>query len=418
MLEDLAPESRLRLDRRAQILWPQIREINCPPVWKYLSVQKEIGISASTEALGLPAPRPPYPPTMSCSELRDDSTPWSREIRTLYIPSMSRASPPYLAQPGDECMSDRSGVPHLIAHPDEDVELQQVLAWFRSSRVEQLMSAAVVEAVEYVLDGARTFRFDLHSPEVDSDERRTVGVKLQYRILEAFGLPKERPLDTTILGIPVELKATTGKNWQIPREGQCEISLLTQVDAREDQFRAFLMRTHRRWLNEGKNQDSKRTIRAAARDCFAVPLLEWTPLPRNPLKDLSPDQLKIVFHPGMGIKRRVTALFGFLPEVVIPRVAIETVAAMAKDPLRRARQAKLDIYQNHDLVVLMGTWTSDRELAAKHGFDLSGEAWVAIRRETLGDDFDAALSMMRRRGRAEGSGQVRPDLARDSFSQA
>lgn len=311
---------------------------------------------------------------------------------------MPRVPQPPLAQPGDECISDRAGVVHQILHPDDDAEVQQVLAWLRSTPVEQLMTGAVVEAIEYVLDGARTFRFDLDSPEVDSDERRTVGVKLQYRILEAFGLPKERPLDTTIVGIPVELKATIGGNWAIPREGQCEICLLTQVDSRRDRFRVFLMRTHRRWLNEGQNQDSKRTIRADARDEYGIPVLGWTPLPRNPLKDLSPEQLDVVFAARVGIKRRVTSLFGYLPEVVIPRVAIETVAAMAKDPLRRARQAKPDVFFNHELVVLMGTWTPQRELAQKHGFDLSGDAWVAVRPETLGEDYEAAKAMMERTG--------------------
>lgn len=312
---------------------------------------------------------------------------------------MPRAAQPPLAQPGDACVSDRAGAPHNIAHPDDDHELQQVHAWIQSAPVDQLMTGAVVEAIEYVLDGARTFRFDLNSSEVDSDERRTVGVKLQYRILEAFGLPKEGPLDTTIVGIPVELKATIGGNWAIPREGQCEICLLTQVDSTNDRFRVFLMRTHRRWLNEGKNQDSKRTIRADARDAFAIPVLEWTSLPRSPLKDLTPAQLAVVFKPRVGIKRRVTALFGFLPEVVVPRVAIQTVGAMAKDPLRRARQAKPDVHFSHGLVILMGTWTPQRELAAKHGFDLSDEAWVAIRPETLGPDYEAAKGMMERTDR-------------------
>lgn len=300
--------------------------------------------------------------------------------------------------PGDDCISDRSGPAHEIVHPDDDEEIQQVLAWLRSRPVEKLMTGAVIDAIEYVLDGARTFRFDLNSPEVDSDERRTVGVKLQYRILEAFELPKERPLDTTILGIPVELKATIGSNWAIPREGQCQICLLTQVDSKRDRYRVYLMRTHRRWLNEGKNQDSKRTIRADARDTYAIEVLPWTPLPRNPLKDLTQEQLEVVFAPNVGIKRRVTALFGYLPEVVIPRTSIETVAAMAKDPLRRARQAKPDIFFQHDLVVLMGTWTPQRELASDYGFDLSGDAWVAVRPDTLGPNLDAARAMMERTG--------------------
>ncbi len=310
---------------------------------------------------------------------------------------MPRTSQP-LAQPGDECVSDRSGVVHVITHPSEDPELQKVLTWILRMSVAELMTKAVTESVEYVLDGARTFRFDLDSPEVDSDERRTVGVKLQYRILEAFGLPKEHPLDTTIMGIPVELKATIGRNWTIPREGQCEVCLMTQVDSKYDRFRVLLMRTHRRWLNEGKNQDSKRTIRADARDNFALTVLDWTSIPRNPLKDLAPEQAAVVFNQRAGIKRRVAALFGYLPEVVIPRVSIETVAAMARDPLRRARQAKPDVFFNHNLVVLVGTWKPQRRIAARHGFDISGDAWVAIRANSLGDDYETAKSLMERTG--------------------
>lgn len=255
------------------------------------------------------------------------------------------------------------------------------------------MTGAVNDAIEYVLDGARTWRFDLNSPDVDSDERASVGTKLQYRVLDALGLKKEPPLDTKILGIPVELKGTVRTAWMIPREGQCEICLLIQVDSKRERHRAILMRTHRRWLNESENPDNKRTIIAAARDAYALPVLPWTPLPPNPLKLLTPEQVAAVFNRRNGIRRRLTALFSFLPEVVIPRIVIETVGASAKDAARRARQAKPDVLSEHGLVVLVGTWTAQRELADRHGFDISGNAWVALRRETLGADFEAAKAM-------------------------
>lgn len=274
-----------------------------------------------------------------------------------------------------------------------DADLQTVYAWLSSQPLKRLLTSAVNDAVEYVLDGARTWRFDLDSPDVDSDERASVGTKLQYRVLAAFGLIKEPPLDTKILGIPVELKGTVRTNWMIPRESQCEICLLIQVDAKHNRHRAFLMRTHRLWLNDGGNQDQKRTVMADAIRAYALPVLPWTPLPPNPLKTLTAEQVAVVFNLKNGIKRRLTALFGFLPEVVIPRIAIETVGANAKDAARRARQAKPDIYFEQGLVVLMGTWTPQREVAAKHGFDISGDAWVAIRPETLGGDFEAAKAM-------------------------
>jgi hypothetical protein len=298
-----------------------------------------------------------------------------------------------LLPPGSECVSDRTGLAHVVEDPRADADLQTVYAWLKSQALERLLTGAVNDAVEYVLDGARTWRFDLDSPEVDSDERASVGTKLQYRVLAALDLIKEPPLDTKILGIAVELKGTVRTNWMIPREGQCEICLLIQVDAKRDRHRVFLMRTHRLWLNDGGNQDKKRTIMADAIRAYALPVLPWTPLPPNPLKLLTPEQVGVVFNLHNGIKRRLTALFGYLPEVVIPRIAIETVGANAKDAGRRARQAKPDVYSEHGLVVLMGTWKPQRELAARHGFDISGNAWVALTPETLGADFEVAKAM-------------------------
>jgi hypothetical protein len=276
------------------------------------------------------------------------------------------------------CMSDLEQTPHEALHPSEDVDLQIVHAWLMSHPVESLLTGAVDDAIQYVLDGARTWRFDLNSNEVDSDERRTVGTKLQYRIIAAFGLVKEAPLDTSILGIPVELKATVGGNWMIPREGQCQMCLLVQVDTRNDRHRAFLMRPHRIWLNRG-NQDKKRTITKASLDQYAVPLIAWTPLPTNPLKLLTEDQRKVVFDLKQGQAKRLTALFGFLPDTVVPRTAILTVCANRLDPLRRARQIKQLVRDEHGLTVLCGKWDADRAEALSRGFDLSGSAWVALR---------------------------------------
>ena len=267
---------------------------------------------------------------------------------------------------------------HLILDPGDDAELQAVFGWLRARPVDELLGRAVDDAVKYVLDGARTGRFDLDSPEVDSDERASVGTKLQYRVIDALGLVKERPLDTFIAGVPVDIKGTVRANWTIPKEAQCEICLLIRVDPRRDRFAAWLMRTHRRWLNNGQNQDTKRTITAEARDRYCLPLVEWTLLPPEPLKRLTPAQVDIVFAPRVGQRQRLAALFGFLPDTVIPRSSIETVCAGNKDALRRAREAKPDIVTRYGLEVLVGTWPEERQRAADLGFDLSGEAWVAV----------------------------------------
>ena len=290
-----------------------------------------------------------------------------------------------LAYPGSLCASDLHQVEHVIDGPEDDHELQLVYSWLQAHPLARLLTNAVDDAIQYVLDGPRTWRFDLDSPDVDSDERATVGTKLQYRVLAALDLVKEPPLDTTILGIPVELKGTIGRNWMIPREGQCQICLLFQVDPEGDRFRSFLMRTHRVWLNAG-NQDKKRTIRAAAKEEFALELLDWTTLPTNPLKLLDDRQRSEVFDPRSGQATRLTALFGFLPEVVIPRNSILTVCANKKDPMRRTRQIKTQVLAKHGLRLLCGTWVADRQEADVLGFDLSDEAWVAVRLDPADGD--------------------------------
>ncbi|MGV2950808.1 NaeI family type II restriction endonuclease [Glutamicibacter sp. AGC46] len=297
------------------------------------------------------------------------------------------------------CIGDRDNEPHVAEDPKNDADLQAVFRWLSSRPIEEKLTTAVNDAIEYVLDGARTWRFDLDSPEVDSDERASLGTKLQYRVLAALNLKKLPPLDTMILGIPVELKGTVRSNWMIPREGQCQICLLIKVDSANDRFQAFLMRTHRIWLNDGGNQDQKRTIVAEAVRSYALPVVPWTQLPPNPLKLLNDAELSVVFDLRFGIMKRVTALFGFLPDVVIPRIALETVGATAKDVARRARQAKQDVFSEHGLVVLIGTWPAQRRLAAKHGFDISNEAWIALSPESLGNDFELALKLSRESGK-------------------
>lgn len=147
-----------------------------------------------------------------------------------------------------------------------------------------------------MLDGARTFRFDLTSNEVDSDERSSVGTKLQYHVIEQLELLKELPLDTKILDIPVEIKGTVRKSWMIPCEGQCEITLMIQIDAQRHRFRAFLMRTHRVWLTGGiGNRDLKRSSRADAVNEYAHEIVTWTDLPSEPLRALNLDRPWVVF---------------------------------------------------------------------------------------------------------------------------
>lgn len=284
--------------------------------------------------------------------------------------------------PGELCQPDARNAlvpaPHVVLSVADDTELQSVHRWLMDRPLADLLRYAADSAVKYVLDGARTWRFDLLDPAVDSDERATVGTKLQYHIIQQLGLTKAPPLDTTIAGIAVEIKGTVRTTWMIPREGQCQVTMLVRIHAKGQRFAVWLMRTHRVWLTSGDgNGDKKRSPLARDFSDFAIPLVPWTALPPEPLRDLSRAELDVVFGNG-GLRSRLVALFSFLPEVVIPRGSIAVVGAGLHDPMKRAREAKVELRELHGLVVLVGTWTEEREAAERIGFDISEESWVSI----------------------------------------
>lgn len=310
--------------------------------------------------------------------------------------------------PGHTCQADgrtaRKGQtaipqppPHTIVAPSDDLELQQVLQWLQSRPdLEVELRGAVLDAIGYVLEGAYTGRFYLYDPEVDSDERASVGTKVQYRVLEALGLAKQKPLDTVISGIPVEVKSTIRKDWMIPTESQCELCLLIQIDAEIDHFYASIMRAHRVWLRDGANKDGKRSFTADAVKRFLTPVVDGQ-LPRNPLRDLTEDQLAVVFS-RQGQVKRLTAFFGYMPHTVIPRTVIETIGRRAQDPLRRVRQAKQEVLAQHGLVLLCAKWPEDRVAAASAGFEIDSGAWVAVAPDLIDPGLlDAALEKIRPR---------------------
>ena len=279
----------------------------------------------------------------------------------------------------------------MIIDPSGDADLQLVHAWLMERPVTQLLLAAVDDAIRYVLDGARTYRFDLMAPEVDSDERSSVGTKLQYHVIEQLELKKEPPLDTTVLGVAVEIKGTTrgtgGWPVMVPREGQCEVTLMIEVDIRSTpyKFRAALMRTHRAWLTGKKgNRDLKRSPRAVAARTYSLTVVPWTDLPDEPLRRLTPEQVLDVLDRDAGLRRRAVRLFGYLPDTVIPRGSLETVGARLDDFMKRYREAKQDLLK-FGYVTLVGKRRDQIELAAELGFDISDAAWVAVSPERFGD---------------------------------
>lgn len=287
-----------------------------------------------------------------------------------------------LDPPGQLCLNANSARHQLLA-PAEDRQLQAVLAEIVAKPVAANYTRAIRAATDYILDGGRTGRYDPLGGDVHSGERAAIGAKLEYEVLDAFGWAKLKPLDTLIADVPVDVKATVGKNWTIPDEAHCQLCLCTQIDFKFHRHRTWLIRTHRSWLYRGKgNKDSKRGLAADALDHWSVPLYDWEPVVRNPLLGLSEAQRAEVFAQGVGQEKRLAALFGFMPDTIFERSVIQTVCARRQDPVRRTRAVR-EAAAPQGLTVLCGNWKEQRATAREAGFDLPPGAWIALSGKTL-----------------------------------
>ncbi|MCL7381391.1 NaeI family type II restriction endonuclease [Streptomyces sp. 35G-GA-8] len=294
-----------------------------------------------------------------------------------------------LQQLGETCTNTDKGE-HFLLRPEDDAELQGVLSWFSGQPVGEMYTEAIRNAIDYVLDGGRTGRFDLMSSDVHPGERASVGAKLEYEVLRIFNLPKAKPLDTLIASVPVDIKATVGSNWAIPTEAQCQLCICTQIQLKKNRHRSWLVRAHRSWLYRGKgNKDGKRGLAVHARDYWSVPLYNWTSLPVNPLRFLTEDQAAQVLAKKPGQVKRLLMMFRFLEGRIIPRNVILTVGAGNDDPMRRARQVR-DAAAQEGLTVLCGDWIESRDAAAARGISLRAGEWIALPHTVNGEGVNAS----------------------------
>ncbi|MEV7543008.1 NaeI family type II restriction endonuclease [Streptomyces sp. NPDC089915] len=285
-----------------------------------------------------------------------------------------------LQRPGEICTNGDTSE-HTLLAPSDDAEAQAVLDWLRAFDVAGLYTGAIANAIDYVLDGARTGRYDLMAPDVHPGEKASVGAKLEYEVLRSFSLPKEPPLDTRIAKVPVDIKATVGSNWAIPSEAHCQLCICTQIQLGRGRHRSWLVRTHRSWLYRGKgNKDGKRGLAVDARDQWSTPLYDWTPLPVNPLTLLTAEQSARIMAKRPGQEQRFAMMFRHLEGHIIPRSVISTVGAGKLDPLRRARNVRRHLAKD-GLTLLCGKWRDQQDLAAAHKITLGPEDWVALRLE-------------------------------------
>ncbi|MEV0363979.1 NaeI family type II restriction endonuclease [Nocardia fusca] len=251
-----------------------------------------------------------------------------------------------------------------------DAAVADVLAWFRQQKdLAERFGSGLRQSIDEVLDGQRTGRFDPHKKEdlekrdhLDKTEKTYLGTKVEIVIRAEFELPKGDRMDYKIAGHDVDAKWTIGSNWTIPREAMGHICLLMHANDYKKTFDVGVLRIAPDLLNNGANNDGKKTINERGRRETAW-LFKDAPLPPNLILSLSPEIRDKVLASKTG-QQRITELFRQVRGVPIGRTTSQTVAQQL-DPMKRVRDARKIL--NEEGIAILGHQSDSKRIALALG---------------------------------------------------
>jgi hypothetical protein len=144
-------------------------------------------------------------------------------------------------------------------------------------------------------------------------------------------------LDVIIAGEDVDIKNTTRGQWMIPTHSVDKPCLLIRSEPESDPgiCSTGLAIARSEYLNDGANQDKKKTFKAAHTNKIKWLFID-SPFPRNQLEQLSDQQKAEILLASSG-KERVAKLFFAIQRTPIPRHIVEAVARQT-DAAKRVRR--------------------------------------------------------------------------------
>jgi len=303
------------------------------------------------------------------------------------VVSVFGETPPPAAGTGEEQVKaevDREPIGGKSGEPVSAVDdaLDEVERWFRaqSDHLEELFGEAIRQAIDEVLDGARTGRFLVS--DLETTEKTYIGTKIEIVVRSALGLQREGPLDTLVAGHTVDIKWSATQGWMIPTEALDELCLLVGTRSSAPLvFDVGLLRCTAERLTKRPNRDKKRTISAAGKRHIRW-LIQGGVLQPNFLATLDDDVCGAVLAESSG-QAKVRRLFTLLVGTPIPRDAIETLAQQ-RDPMRRLRSDQSDRLPG---LKIFSSHYSDNQLAVRllgYG-DMPRDTFVAVPRDRLSE---------------------------------
>jgi hypothetical protein len=205
----------------------------------------------------------------------------------------------------------------------------------RAGGIEQFASRTgktIRRAFDEVIDMPRTGRWELD--QLEKTEKTYIGTKVEIIFRHEFEWPKGEKLDLKIGDREVDVKNTVSGNWSIPEEAVDEVCLLLSGNDTTNLFCTGLFRAHERYLNPGKNKDSKRTISMDGREAIFWVVRDKA-MPENFMTSLDETTRTALLTSRYGAER-VRQLFTLVTSRAIHRSVVEGIAQQ-KDPMKRVR---------------------------------------------------------------------------------
>lgn len=268
-----------------------------------------------------------------------------------------------------------------------DPELDAVSAWFkRQGDLREIFGDAIRQALDEIIDTARTGRWDLE--QCNDQEKAYVGVKVEHVIRGTFelGYGTQARMDFDVDGIDVDCKWSKNfGQWQIPNEAVGHLCLLVWADEATNQMGVGLIRITEELL-VGGNRDQKRSIQSPggrSRIRWLVPPNAGVPpnpgLPPNFLLHLDPSDREAILSLRGG-DARAQELFKRCEGIILHRHTIESIGQQ-KDEGRRFRGETRAALRAEGFEVLNGHWKDQKARARELGGPVpeNSKQWVCLR---------------------------------------
>jgi Restriction endonuclease NaeI len=260
--------------------------------------------------------------------------------------------------------------------PSADLELDAVCAELQQTDgIKKLLAQTLRQALDEVIDGARTGRFAIG--QLEKTEKTYIGTKVEILLRYAFEWPRGVKLDNLIAGVEVDTKFSLTGQWMIPREARGELCLLASADDRQATFSVGLLRMTPDVLRVGTNQDGKTSVSSEGKKSIRWICLEC-PMAANFLLNLNPAVVANTQAHRSG-KARITAFFEQVTGTLIPRAVVLQIIKLPGDPMKRAREAKATLSPK-GYRVLCATYADDRQAMHQAGFpNCADDDWLSLR---------------------------------------